>query len=563
MPRPPVFSFLRSAGRRTRGNLATLAGLIGLLVAIVLLYTFLFHAIMRHEGRTYSWLTGVYWTLQTMSTLGYGDVVFEGDLGHVFAMLVLGTGVMVLFIFLPFTLIQFFYAPWLEARAASRAPRELPAGMSGHVLLTAHGPIESALIERLEQFNLPYAVIVSEVPQALALYDRGVQVMVGQLDDAATYRQARVDRASLVATTLTDATNANVALTVRSVSTSVPIVATAAWESSMALLTRAGCTKVVQLGELLGRALALRIAGQDGQAHVVGELEDLVTAEAAAANTPMVGRTLRELALGERLNLIVAGVWERGRYIVGEPDVEIKDDSVLLLSGTREALDAYNREVRVNRQAAIYALIIGAGSVGRATSQRLAELGIDHRIIEQSHDRARDWSHLVIGDATDPNVLMQAGLDRAVSVAITTRDDDVNTYVTLQCRDIRPDVQILSRVTHERNMETLYLAGADVVLSYFPVEANAIFGVLQPGHLTILAEGLDLFVVPVPRTLVGKSLASARLRQTTGCNVVAVRAPGEPARTPDPQAPLAGGTQLMIVGDRQAARRLSAVLGKP
>ena len=45
-----------------------------------------------------------------------------------------------LLILLPFTFIQFFYAPWLEARDAARAPRELPDETEGHVLLTGSGP---------------------------------------------------------------------------------------------------------------------------------------------------------------------------------------------------------------------------------------------------------------------------------------------------------------------------------------------------------------------------------------------------------------------------------------
>jgi voltage-gated potassium channel len=93
------------------------------------------------------------------------------------------------------------------------------------------------------------------------------------------------------------------------------------------------------------------------------------------------------------------------------------------------------------------------------------------------------------------------------------------------------------------------------------MEANAIFGVLQKG-LLVLAEGLDLFAVTVPRSLVGKNLASARLRQLTGCNVVAVRAPGGAAEPPSPQTPLVGGTQLLIVGERSAARRLNEVMGR-
>jgi voltage-gated potassium channel len=547
---------------RIRSNVATFVALMSALCGIVLLDSAIFHVLMLLEGQQHSWLTGVYWTLQTMSTLGYGDVVFRSDLGRLFSIVVLATGITVLFVFLPFTLIQFFYAPWLEARSAARAPRELPAETSQHVLLTAYGAIETALIDRLVQFRSPYVVVVPDAAQALALNDQGIRVMVGRLDDPETYRRARVDRASLVATTLSDATNANVALSVRSVSTTVPIVATAAWETSIELLKRAGCNQVVQLGEMLGRSMALRIAGQDGKSHVVGELDELLVAEAAAANTALVGHTLRELRLRERFSVTVAGVWGRGRYIIGTPDVEIRQDTVLLLSGTRAELDAYDRAVRVSRPAPTFALIVGGGRVGFATSHELAALGIDHRLIEMAPDRVRDRTHLVVGDATDPDVLHEAGIDRAAAVVVTTRDDDVNVYVTLHCRQLRPDIQILSRVTHERNVQTLYAAGADVVLSYFPMEANAIFGVLRRGNLLLLAEGLDLFTVQVPRRLVGQTLADARLRQTTGCNVLAVRPPHGTAQAADPEVPLAAGAQLLLIGDRESVRRATAMLGE-
>src|SRR5690348_17129729 len=107
----------------------------------MVLYTVVFHLLMRYEGRQYSWLSGIYWVFETMCTLGYGDIVFTSDIGRLFSLVVLATGVTVLFIFLPFVLVQFFYAPWLERRAATRAPRELPVDTFGHVLLTGHGPI--------------------------------------------------------------------------------------------------------------------------------------------------------------------------------------------------------------------------------------------------------------------------------------------------------------------------------------------------------------------------------------------------------------------------------------
>ena len=519
------------------------------------MYSVGFHLLMAAEGQRHSWATGVYWTLQTMTTLGYGDVTFAGDLGRAYSLVVLLTGVVLLFVLLPFTLIQFVYAPWLEARNAARTPRALPPETKDHVILTAYDPVEAALIERLVQFSMPYVVLEPDTDRALALHDQGIRVMVGQLDDPATYRRARVEQAALVAATRTDTANANVVLTVRECSPTVPIVATASWEASIDLLRRAGADPVIQLGELLGRAMARRIAGHGGRTHVVGRLDDLLIAEAAAAGTSLVGLTIRDSRLRERFDLNVVGTWERGHYLPGSADTRITGDMTLLLSGTQAALDSYDREIRTAPHPPITAVIIGAGRVGRATSRSLTAAGIDHRIIERQSDRVQDWSRYVIGDATDPEVLQAAGLDQASSVAITTHDDDVNVYLTLYCRRMKPGIQVLSRATLEQNVSTLRRAGADFVLSYVPMEANAIFDILRRGNLLLLAEGIEVFTVKVPPGLAGKPIADCNLRADTGCNVLAVRPAGGSAAPPNITAPLEIGTELILIGDREDEKR--------
>jgi hypothetical protein len=43
---------------------------------LVVVYTVIFHFLMLREGQRYSWITGAYWTLTVMSTLGFGDITF-------------------------------------------------------------------------------------------------------------------------------------------------------------------------------------------------------------------------------------------------------------------------------------------------------------------------------------------------------------------------------------------------------------------------------------------------------------------------------------------------------
>jgi Trk K+ transport system NAD-binding subunit len=541
--------------RRSQRNLRVLVGLLALLTAIIVVYSVLFHVIMLREGQDHSWLTGTYWTVVAMSTLGFGDVTFHSDLGRMFSVVVVLSGMIFMLILLPFTFIQFFYAPWLEARDKARTPSELPASMRDHVLLASHGPIEAALIERLDRFHTPYAVIVPDLADALALHDDGVSVMVGELDDPQTYRRARVEQAALVATTLADTTNANVIATVRECTDRVPVVSSATSADSVDILELAGSQEVLQMGKLLGQAMARRVFGRDGRSHVAGHLDDLLIAEAAAAHTPLVGRTLGESALRERFGVNVAGVWERGRYALGTADTKIMADSLLVLSGTRQQLDAYNDAFGLPEHPPESVVIIGGGRVGRAAAAALVERGIDHTVVEKVPGRVPGPSRVVVGDAADLEVLKEAGIDHATSALVTTHFDDVNVYLTLYCRRLQPDMLILSRSTRERNTGTLHRAGADLVLSYASIGANAVFNVLRDRKLLFLTEGLDVFTVPVPPSLAGLTLANSKVRGDTRCNVLAIEQDDGMLINPDGDQTLPRSAHLVLIGDHEGERR--------
>jgi hypothetical protein len=130
------FAFLFTEGE-TRENLAALLKYFAFLVLMITVYAVLFHVIMGSvEGRQHSWITGFYWTLVVMTTLGFGDITFTSDVGRFFSMVVLVSGVVFLLVMLPFLFIRLFYAPWLESRVRLRAPREVGAATSGHVIIT-------------------------------------------------------------------------------------------------------------------------------------------------------------------------------------------------------------------------------------------------------------------------------------------------------------------------------------------------------------------------------------------------------------------------------------------
>ena len=98
-------------------------------------------------------------------------------------------------------------------------------------------------------------------------------------------------------------------------------------------------------------------------------------------------------------------------------------------------------------------IIIGAGRVGRETAKALEEMGIPYRFIESDEKKAGMVSHAIMGDASDKAVLERAGINKSPAVVITSHNDESNVYLTIYCRKLRPDIQIVTRAFVQRSVE--------------------------------------------------------------------------------------------------------------
>ena len=503
---------------------------------------------MAYEGQEHSWITGFYWTLTTMSTLGYGDVSFMTDIGRIFSIIVLMSGIIFMLVLLPFTFIELFYEPWMEARAASRVPRSVPKDMAGHVILTFYGPVVMALIPKLVQFKYPYVVVLPELDDVLLLSDQGINVIHGELNDPETFRLARVEQAAMVATTRNDIANTSVVFTVRGIAAQIPVIATARDAAAVEVLKLAGCNQVLDLTHLMAEALARRAIGGKQFSHVVGRIDDLLIAEVDAAQTTLVG--MGYSVAQHKTSVSIVGFWARGSFEVGQPESVVDANTVLVMAGSTQQIKEFNEgfknETTIQEWAPV--IIIGGGRVGRATAASLKRRNINSIIVENMKERILDPENYVFGSAADRAILQKAGIEKAPTVIITTRDDETNIYLTIFCRLLRPDIQIISRSTLESNVAGLHRAGSDIVMSYASMGANALFNLLQRSDLLMIAEGLNVFKIPVPKQLAGKTLAEANIRHQTGCSVIGIDSDEKTMTNPGPESQLPAGGEMVLIG---------------
>ncbi|MBU1418457.1 MAG: NAD-binding protein [Proteobacteria bacterium] len=542
--------------KEAKKNVDLLLRFLFFLTFIIALYSITFHLIMLYEGRNFSLITGFYWTLTVMSTLGFGDITFSSDLGLLFTLLVLISGIILLLIMLPFTFIQFFYAPWLQAQNQSRTPRFLPETIRGHVLLTNFDALTRNLVKKLKKHHYDYTFINGDQQKALEIYDAGYKVVLGDVDNPDTYQKTQAAHAALIVATADDLINTNISFTVREISNVVPIASSADKEHSLDILNFPGNTHVFQFMKMLGVSLAEKTIGVV-EPNIIGRFQELLIGEFPVRDTILTGQTLAQSRLRQTLGLTVIGFLERGQILPPDPQTVLTQTNILILAGTQTAMERTGRQlaaVPTEPPPDPSVLILGGGRVGQAAADFLLQNSISYKIVEKMATVRKGKAHCILGDAADIKTLEKAGINKARSVIITTHTDAMNIYLSFYCRQLRPDIQIITRATEERTMPKLHRAGADLVVSSAAMGANSIMNLLQPSDVSIFSEELNVFLVPIPAALAGKTLIEIKLREQTGCSVLAIKSAESFLTNPDPTTPLAKAGELLLAGSLEAEK---------
>jgi len=554
------------SNREARSNLRALLKYLLTLVALITAYAVVFHVIkVRVEGEQHSWITGFYWTLVVMSTLGFGDITFTSDIGRLFSLVVLLSGIVLLLVMLPFMFISLFYAPWLEARVRLRAPREVRPGTTGHVILTEYDAIAAGLIERLRTEHIPYYVIEPDPTKAARMIGEGIVTIAGDNDSSATYQRTNAVGARMLLANCEDTTNTNITITAREIAPELAVTAIVEEEDSIDVLRLSGATTVLPLKHQLGEYLANRVDTGGSDAHVIGAYRGLQIAELPAHDTILAGRTVRDSRLRETTGVSVVGLWERGRLRPAFPDSLIRSDGVLVIAGSTSQIAALNASMPGDRRTSPV-LIIGAGKVGQAASRALKARGVEVHAIDRSdlalEPMREEGVAVFAGDAADRRVLERAGIQRISSVLLTTNDDAVNIYLAVYCRRLNASLRIVSRITHERNVEAIHRAGADFVLSYATLGVESVMSLLRGYELVVLGEGVELFSIEVPPSLMGRRLADSGIGSSTGMSVVALDRDGDLVTRLTGDTPLKQGASLIMLGSLEQRRKFAELFEK-
>ncbi|AKH97034.1 potassium channel family protein [Halanaeroarchaeum sulfurireducens] len=540
-----------------RRTLQFTLGLFGVMFAYAVFY---YAGMTVFEGRSITFFHALQVVVETFTTTGFGsDSPWSSPVMNAFVIVMDLTGVALIFLAFPVLLF-----PFLDEVLSTTVPRSVEEDLEDHVVICSYTERVRTLIEELESRDIPYVIVDADRDRALDLYEDGHRVVYADPETVEGLERVRLDAARALVVDRSDCVDTSIVLTAREAADDITIVSVLENPEHATYHRLAGADHVLCPRPLLGESLASRVLATvspelEGSIEIGEDFE--IVELPVYCGSPLVGQTLASSGIREQTGVHVIGAWFRGTFETPpSADATITNGTVLLVTGHSEELNTLKERVLADVRPVDpgETVVVGHGQVGQMVTDQLDEHGVPYTVVDVVDSPDVD----IVGDATDPEVLREAGCCRgAKTVIIAVPDDTTAEFATLVIREESPAIEIIVRANESRNVTKLYRAGADYVSSLATVSGRMTAGAIVEED-DILDFGKQVNVVRTSGAeLAGRTLGEVRVRTRTGCTVVAIERDGEVLTDVGPAVRVEEGDDLIIAGTDEGVRRFNEILG--
>ncbi len=243
----------------------------------------------------------------------------------------------------------------------------------------------------------------------------------------------------------------------------------------------------------------------------------------------------------------------------------------LLLEGELRAIFGRYRNEGKMKEVTNHYIVCGYGRMGKRICKELRAKPLPFVVIDKNPDviasLQREGLTAVEGDATQDDVLIRAGIERAKGVVSVVNTDTENLYIVLTARGLNKGLYIVARAGDEGSEHKLMRAGANRVSSPYLIGGMQMAqAVIRPAVMDFLelatqSEHLDLqmeeLTVEQGSRFDGRTPCDCGLSEDPGLVLIAVkRTSGHLEFNPGSKVLLAKGDKLIVLGQPESLKRL-------
>ena len=292
----------------------------------------------------FSFWEALYLTIQTVTTVGFGDIVVSTPWGHViiFVLMIGGVGLMLYSLGL---VISFIIEGQLANVYGRRKMKKKIGQLRNHIIVCGAGRVGWQVVQRLHREGAPYVIIDQDEELVSKLLEDGFMAVHGDATLDEVLVNVQIEQAKGLITTLPeDALNVFVTLTAKGLNPDIKVVARMDKLESEKKLRHAGADKIISPAILGGWRMAMAILKPTSMEFIETLLHDYnieidIEEFRIDQDSSLAGKTLGSSGIKEKTGAIVIAI-ARGKDLISNPEAEevILSGDLLIVLGKKEQL---------------------------------------------------------------------------------------------------------------------------------------------------------------------------------------------------------------------------------
>lgn len=255
----------------------------------------------------------------------------------------------------------------------------------------------------------------------------------------------------------------------------------------------------------------------------------------------------------------------------------IGNATAFIIEGNLSSLIWRRRIMKKINKMKDHIIVCGAGEIGMNIIDELLKTDYGAVCIERDPAivetlKNKDKLLIIQGDATDDDVLIEAGIENAFGIISTFSSDKENLFVTVSARQLSPKIRIVTQAVDPTAQKKLYRGGANSVVSTNFIGAMRLTSeMVRPSVVNFLDQMLRVkestirieeVTIPENSRYIGKNLIEAGIGKETGVLVIAIRnlVTNQFIYSFTPENRLKGGDILVVIGSVEQVKKLRKLL---
>ncbi len=217
-------------------------------------------------------------------------------------------------------------------------------------------------------------------------------------------------------------------------------------------------------------------------------------------------------------------------------------------------------------------IICGAGETGWHVIKQFQRQEVDFVVVDKDEEVIKELNELDVnyieGDATQDEVLLKAGIEKAQGLVAALSKDAENVFVVLTAKQLNEKMHVVARAIDKSSHKKLRRAGANHTVSPNELGGRKMATVLLKPSLTYFIDhvietedmtlDLEEIIINDNSELVGKKLGECKIPEKTGLIVLAIRKEkdGEFQFNPKVDVTLNKKDHIIVIGEYDQIQKL-------